>query len=247
MVKYPPIMAWLFGGIALLLVGIAMRRLLGLSGPSRPRRVRLDAECEILCKTVMQELHAHSSILAVSLNDAIEERESGNSEIADHLLDLTLAEWKILADDLLSILDVISLTLPLACGTLHVRNIARSDFRSDAMTDYVRLHHWLDQFVVRTKLRYHLQIRVLRYAVETLTVDFREAQPSLQPAGGISGEEWKRLDLAYHDFDLVSKETVLALRNLVGCLPEDAIAEVAARLRPLLERGLRASSEAQLK
>ena len=236
-------MAWLLGGMVLLLVGVAMRRLLGLSGPGRLRRVRLDAVCERLCKAVMLELDARSAMLAIFLNDAIEQGELGNPELAVRLLELTLSEWNSLADDLLSILEVINFSLPQARVTLPVRNIEPSNFKSEVMADYVRLHEWVDQFLFRTKLRFHLQIRVLRHAVETLTSDFRQAQPPLQPVDVAAGRPWNRLDRDYHDFDLVSKETVLALRNLVGCLPEDAITEVAARLHPLLQRGVRSANQ----
>ncbi|HUI42671.1 MAG TPA: hypothetical protein VL523_11955 [Terriglobia bacterium] len=203
--------------------------------------MRLDAESERICKAVTLELEARSAILAVSLNDAIEERGSENPEITSSLLELTASEWDRLAEDVMAILEVISNNLPLAPVTLPVRNIVPSHFKSDVMMDYVRLHEWVDQFLFRTKLRFNLQVRVLRHAVETLSSDFRQAQPLLQPAQGASGLLWDRLDRDFHDFDLISKETLLALRNLVGCLPEDAIADIAAQLQPLLQQGVRSA------
>ena len=234
-------MAWALGGIVLVVIGVAMRRLLGLSGQGAKRNGRLDAVSERLCQAVTLELEARSHILAVSLNDAIEERNSGNSEIAARLLDLTASEWDRLAEYLLVILGVIARFMPLAQVTLPVRDIVPSRFKSEVMADYVRLHEWVDQFLFRTKLRFHLQVRVLRHAVETLTFDFRQAQPLFQPTQSVAGVIWARLDHDYHDFDLIGKETLLAFRSLLACLPSDAVAEIMAELQPLLRFGVRSS------
>jgi hypothetical protein len=115
-------------------------------------------------------------------------------------------------------------------------------FRSASMIEYVRLHEWVDQFLFRNKLRFNLQVRILRRAVETLTDDFRRAQPRAYSAIEDPSAAWNRLDRDLHDLDLISKEIVLTLRSFLACLPDSAARQFGAELRPALQRGVRSGA-----
>lgn len=228
---------WLLGGAVFLCVGFVLRRLLGLDAPGGRVSLRLDGERERLYQTIVLELQTQSAILAVSLNDAIEECESGNHEIAWRLLRLTTAEWNRLAEILRTLLGVVTDYLPLAGTVIPIRSMAPAYFKSEAMIDYVWLHEWLD-FLWRTRQRFHLQVRVLRHAVEALTEDFQQVQPRSYtfPAG-----VWGRLDRDFHDFDLITKEVLLAFRSFITSLPEPAVDDFRSAILPIIERGVRSA------
>jgi len=178
-------------------------------------------------------------MLAVSLNDAMEERDSGNLENAKNLLHLTASEWERLAGVLTFLLQVTSDYLPLARAAVPTRTMDAARFRSETMIEYVRLHEWVDQFLFRNKLRFNLQVRILRRAVETLTEDFRQAEPRAHSALEDPPTAWNRLDRDLHDLDLISKEIFLTLRSFLACLPDSAARKFGAELQPVLERGVR--------
>ena len=232
---------WLLGGAVFLCVGFVLRRLLGLDAPGRGGSLRLDGEREHLYQTIALELQTQSAILAVSLNDAIEECGSGNHEIAWRLLRLTTAQWNRLAEILRTLLGLVTDYLPLAGTVIPIRSIGPAYFKSETMIDYVRLHEWLDQFLWRTRLRFHLQVRVLRHAVEALTEDFQRVQPRNYtfPAG-----VWGRLDRDFHDFDLITKEALLAFRSFLSSLPEPAVGDFRSAVLPIIEHGVRSAPAA---
>jgi hypothetical protein len=229
---------WLLGGVVFLCVGFVLRRLLGLDAASRRVCLSLDGERERLYQTIVLELQTQSAILAVSLNDAIEECESGNHEIAWRLLRLTTAEWNRLAEILRTLLGVVVEYLPVAGTVVPIRSIAPKYFKSETMIDYVRLHEWLDQFLWRARLRFHLQVRVLRHAVEALTDDFRRIQPQ---SYALPADLWSQLDRDFHDFDLITKEVLLAFRTFLTSLPERAVSDFRSALLPIIERGVRSA------
>ena len=237
-------MTWLLGGAILSGVGVLLRQVLGGNTPSSDVVVRLDRERRCVYEAVALELETQSAILAVSLDDAMAERDCGNLEIAWRLLALTVSEWHRLAEILNFLLRVLDNSLPLAQIAVPTRSMDAAYFKSEMMIDYVRLHELLDQFVFRSKLRFHLQVRVLRHAVETLTDDFRRAQPAAYSLLGRSTELWSRLDGDFHDFDLITKKTLLTLRTFLACLPTTALERFAAELRPILERGVRSPRSA---
>lgn len=234
-------MAWLLAFLVLLAIGVLLRRLLGLSPAGRDARASLSGHRQRLCQAVVLELEAQSAILAISLNDAIEERELGNSDNARNLLFLTASEWERLAEVLIFILQVTGDYLPLARAAVPTRTMDATYFRSESMIEYVRLHEWVDQFLFRNKLRFNLQVRILRRAVETLTDDFRQAQPRAHSAIEDRSSAWTQLDRDLHDLDLISKEILLTLRSFLAYLPESAVRQFEAELRPVLERGVRSS------
>lgn len=231
--------------MVLLVLGLVLRRLLGLTGGARDARTPLNGHRQRLCQAIVLELEAQSAILAISLNDAIEERESGNFDNASNLLHLTASEWERLAELLTFLLQVTGDYLPLARVAVPPRTMDATHFKSESMIEYVRLHEWVDQFLFRNKLRFNLQVRILRRAVETLTEDFRQAHPRAHCAHLTVGDPslaWNRLDRDLHDLDLISKEILLTLRSFLGCLPDSAARQFAAELRPVLERGVRSGA-----
>jgi hypothetical protein len=180
-------------------------------------------------------------MLAISLNDAMEERDSGHFDNARNLLHLTASEWERLAEFLAFLLQVTGDYLPLARIAVPARTMDAAHFRSESMIAYVRLHEWVDQFLFRNKVRFNLQVRILRRAVETLTDDFRQAQPRAYSATENPSAAWNRLDRDLHDLDLISKEILLTLRSFLACLPDSAARQFGVELRPALERGVRSA------
>jgi len=232
-------MAWLSALLVLCVLGAVLRRLLGLTPPGQDSGVPLTGHRQWLCQAMVLELEAQTAMLAISLNDAMEERDLGNFDNAGNLLRLTASEWERLAEVLTFLLQVTGDYLPLARTAVPTRTMDAAHFRSESMIEYVRLHEWVDQFLFRNKLRFNLQIRILRRAVETLTGDFRQTQPRAHSAMQDPSAAWNRLDRDLHDLDLISKEILLTLRSFLACLPDSAARQFAAELRPVLERGVR--------
>jgi hypothetical protein len=229
-------MYWVMGGTILFGMGMLLRQVLGLRAtvPSR-MPVSLDPEQKSFRDAVTRQVTRRSEILASVLNDVIAESKAGHSENASDLLDLFDAEWTRQAELLSVILRNVADHLPLARIVIPVRSMVPGHFISDVMIDYLRLPELVDQFLFRTKLRFHLQIRTLRHAVDILTTDFRRAdsQRHLNPA--YSDALWIRLDRDYHDFDLISKRTILALGKFMSWLPQGAATGFVRELRPMLE------------
>ena len=230
-------MYWVMGGAVLLVMGMLLRRVLGLGAPIRRRPVSLEPEQKSFCEAVADEVQCRSEILACLLNDVIGELKAGHCENAPELLDLFEAEWASLAELLNAILQNVAEYLPLAHIVIPVRSMVPAQFRSDVMIDYLRLPELVDQFLFRTKLRFNLQVKVLRNAVAILTADFHraEAKKHLRPA--FSRALWSRMDRDYHDFDLIAKRTILAFGKFVSWLPQSPAAALVLALRPMLDRG----------
>jgi hypothetical protein len=234
------IMAWVLVSIVLLALAVLLRRLLGLTSAGQDARTLLGGDQQRLCQTIVLEIEAQSAMLAISLNEAMEERDLRNFDNARNFLYLTASEWERLAEFLTFLLELTGDYLPLARMPVPARAMDAAHFRSEPMIEYVRLHEWVDQFLFRNKLRFNLQVRVLRRAVETLTEDFRQTQPRAHSTVEDPSAAWSRLDRDLHDLDLISKEVLLTIRSFLACLPETAARQFAAELRPVLERGVRA-------
>ena len=230
------------GGSFLLVFGSVLRRLLTSGGVSAPRScgwVRLTTERESIYQSIALEIETQASILGVSLNDAVEERDLGRSEIAWRLVGLADCEWERLAHLANGLLNLLGQYWPAARVVVPVRNIAAHHFKSPAMIDCARKYEVLDQFVFRYKLRFHLHMRVLRRAVESLTTEFGETYRSVLRTGGGSDGVWNCVDLYFHDFDLITKEVLLALRAFLNCLPDTELQAFATDLSALVVRGVR--------
>lgn len=238
-------MKWVVGALILLVVAAVMRRILRL-GKQAVRRagglLPLGADRSAVYQPIAREIETQAAILAISLNDAMEERGSGHDEIAWRLVRLSASEWDRLAEIVVALLNAVAKHLPAARVVVPARGMAAHRFKSQIMIDYVRLHELLDQLVFRSKLRFQMQVRVLRRAAETLTTEFRRSYRYAERTEDRSPELWNRLDLYFHDFDLVAKETLLAFRAFLVCLPHSALAAFAADLSAVVQRGVRSAS-----
>src|SRR2546422_7990325 len=95
------------------------------------------------------------------------------------------------------------------------------------------------QLVFRSKLRFQLHVRTLRRAAETVTADFSHEYQAADGAQSQSPYLWRLLDLEAHDFDLITKETLLAFRAFLACLRDTDLAGFAAEIKSVMPRGVR--------
>lgn len=238
-------MQWILGtlaGILLVLLGRELRRPLQLDQHTRHRPVGvvpLDSAREAIHQPAALEMQTQAAILAVSLNDALEERDVGHAEISWRLVQLSGCAWERLAEVLSAVLQTVSKYTPSARFVVPVRSIAAHRLPSAVMVDCLRVCEWLDQFVFRYKQRFQIHIRVLRGAVETLTAHFFKTQKAARQSPNRSSALWDEFDLCFHDFDLVTKETLLGLRAFLAFLPEKELQDFAADLDRLMACGVR--------
>jgi hypothetical protein len=236
---------WLLGAIVLLSAGWLLRRLLRLNRPEAPRRAgvpRLSPDRESLYLRLVREVEAHSHMVGVVLNEAIEQHRDGRSELAWRLARLSVAEWRRLTEILSATLSVIGRHLDAPVIVVPVRGKSAEHFKTRLMGDSARLHELLDQLVFRSNLRVQLHLRFLRRAVETLTAEYDYARRFAERTDDGTRETWRRLDYLYHDFDLIAKETLLATRAFLACLPDAAVESFATQLTPAIEPRAQAAS-----
>ena len=94
-------MGWILGVLALLVLGVVLRVILRLNHPAPTHHgglFSLEPECDALYQPVAQEIETQVTILGISLNDAFDERASGNNEIAWRMVRLSASEWDRLAE-----------------------------------------------------------------------------------------------------------------------------------------------------
>jgi hypothetical protein len=235
-------MVWAESIVVLVVVAVVTRKVLGLNGP-RPAQHLPPADMRRrLSRLVTLEVEAQSASLAVSLNDAMEERETGQAELAWSTIHLmTSAQWVRQAETLAVLLNAVTRHLPLTGMSVPTRSLVPEFFKSEVMQGYLGLHDTAEQFLFRGKPRFSLHVRALDQAVLRLTNDFLESQPS--PLSLRDDDLWSRLDHDFHDFDLLSKETVLTVRGVIASLPANALESFAAEVLPTLRRGVRALDE----
>ena len=238
-------MEWVFGGLVLVAFGAVLRRVLRMNsdGP-KPGPVPLGLAREAIYRPIALELETQAAILGISLNDAFEERDSGHSDNAWCLVHLSTSEWGRLAEIVVALLNTVNEYMPLARVAVPVRSLATQHFKSRIMIELMRTHELVQQLVVRCKLRFQLHIRTLRRAAETVTADFRHEFHAAEDAGNQSPDLWRLLDLEAHDFDLITKETLLAFRAFLPCLRDSDLAGFAAEIKSVMPRGVRTVSVA---
>jgi hypothetical protein len=235
-------MHWLAAGTFLLLLAIFLRWVLKLNAPgssSRGRVAQLGSEREAIYQPVAQEIVTQSAILGISLNDAIEERDAGQPDIAWRLVYLSLSEWDRLAEILSELNSIMVRHLASTRGIAAPRTVIADRFRSRAMIDFMRMHELFDQLVFRTRLRYQLHLRMLRRASETLTSEFRKQYRNASRAEDRSAELWESLDYYFHDFDLLAKESLLSFRLLLACLPHPQLDDLMKEAQALVRHSVR--------
>jgi len=219
-------MTWLLEGMILVVVGALLRRVLRIDDPSR----RLHQELTPLgCARarvfdgLAEHVQTNAGILAVVLNQAMEEGLAGNSELAWGLVQLGASQWGRLAGTVLALLSQMSKYLPVAAVYSPVRRMRPERFKSEKVIDCVSVHQALTQFVLHSRLRFQLHLRLLRRAVELLTAEFWLLNRTAERLEARPLEFWGRLDFYFHDLDLLSKETLLALHALFHGLSESEI------------------------
>jgi hypothetical protein len=238
-------MEWVLGASVLFLLGVLLRWILRLDRPDGQDargRVTLGPDREVIFQPIAQEMETQATILGISLNDAINERDAGQPEIAWRLVRLAASEWDRLAEILRLLSKVLADHVANARVVIPTRSVTAHHFKSRVMIDYLRMHELLDQLVFRSKLRFQLHLRMLRRAADTLSTEFRRAYRYADRTEDRPPELWNRLDYYFHDFDLITKETLLAFRALLFCLPHSDLAGLAADLKPLVRHGVRAAS-----
>ncbi len=233
------------GALVLMAVGLGLRHLLRLGARTAPPirgLIPLDAEREAIYQPIALEVETQAAILGISLNDAFEERDSGHSQIAWRLVQLSIREWNRLADLVQELLKALARHLPEAAAVGPVRGIVAARFKTEVMTDHTRLHELLDQLVFSSRLRFQLHLRFLRRAAEILTAEFRRQVRSGSETEDRPEEFWRGLDLCFHDLDLICKEGLLAIRAVLSCLPTTALVGFGRDVREILGRGVRRSA-----
>jgi len=238
-------MHWVVGILILAIVGFLLRRLLVMKLPDqRPPAglVPLGQERQAVYDSFAPEVEARTAILGISLNDAFEERDAGRQDMAWRMVWLSAAAWDGMAKVLAGLLDALAEHLPDAQVLVIPRSIHAHRFRSKPMVDYVRMHELLDQLVFSSRRRYQLQLRLLRRAAEIVTGEFRRTYRQAERVDDRSAEVWNQIDLCFHDFDLIAKEALLALRALLACLPSSVLAKFSRELNALLRGRVRTRS-----
>jgi hypothetical protein len=226
-------MNWFAGGSILAGCAILLRRLLGMGASKSVERrglLPLSPERESIYQSIAQDLETQCTMMGITLNDAMNERDEGNSDIAWRLIRLCRDQWDRVMEILGLLLNVMGKYMPATRVVVPLRSISAQRYKSRTMTDFFRMYEFLDQLVFRSKLRFQLQTGILRRAAETLTNEFGRNYRYVARTGDASPELWSRLDFSFHDFDLLGKETLLAFRTFLACLPDPALAAFASDL-----------------
>ncbi len=238
-------MGLLAGILIILVVGLVLRRVLGLGSEVRGRASRTEqlSPAQLAIYTPFSiEVETQAAIISISLNDAIEERDAGHPEIAWRLVTLSASEWQRVAEIITALLDALKKNLPNARAVIPYRGMVVRRFKSQTMMDFLRMYEFLEKVIFRSRMRFHLQIHTLRRAAATLTAEFSRVYQYGERTEDRPPELWQRLDIYSHDFDLVTKESLMAFRALLVCLPSESLVVLAADLEPVLRRGVRTAS-----
>jgi len=238
-------MKWVLGGLLLVGVGVLLRRDLRMGSLATPRLAGLPPlppELHAVFHPIAQEVETNAAILGISLNDAFEERDAMRLDMAWHMVQLSAGEWARMAEIITALLNALTKHLENAATIVPARRIVAVRFKSRVMIDYIRMYELLDQLVFRSHQRFQLRVRLLRRAAENLTKEFRRTYRYMERTQDHSPEIWTRYDLYFHDFDLIAKETLLAFRTLLACLPPAALQDLSADVRALVQRGVRTPS-----
>ncbi len=241
-------MKWIGAGAFLLALGIFLRWVLKLEGSASSRRnlaAHLGVDRENIYQPVAQEIVTQSSILGVSLNDAIEHRDANQPDMAWRLVQLAVSEWERLTELLTALVSLMAAHAGSARLSIPGRPILADRFKSRLIIDSVRTHELFDQLVFRSRLRFQLHLRMLRRANETLTAELRRLYHSADRSCDRPPELWEQLDHYFHDLDLVAKETLLAFRALLPCLPNSDLAPLKTDTTEVIRRGVRSTVSAR--
>lgn len=237
-------MAWALAIAALLVVGYVFRRILRLDESPRPVNGRslLAPEAEQIYRPVSLELETQIILLGISLNEALGQRDAGDEENAWRLARLALCQWERLAERVAVVLNTVSDHLPQAHSLVAVRDLTAHHFKSQAMVDSMRAGAMLHEVLFPSKSRYQFQVRIIRRAVETLTLEFSSSLSAGEGAPGAAEQLWLTIDPSFHDFDLVIKESLLTFRAFLLAVPVWLLPEIALEVAGVFSNSVRSRS-----
>lgn len=237
-------MVWLIEIGILAVVAFGLRHILHMGKDEAPReaapRFRRPAN-NPLCSSLISEIDTHTTILGVVLNDAIEELTSGNGEIARCTLSVFDSERERLVELVINLQNLSLKYLPASQSPIEARSLDPVSFRSQPVSEFFKRHGVLEQFVFRSKLRFQLQLRLLRRATVLLNESFEVAKLNMETDVHPFAQELAQIDLYFHDLDLLTKETLLGFSAELASLPEDLLEEMAAELKVLTSHNTVAS------
>lgn len=233
-------MLWALELGVLLVVAVALRRILHM-GRDKSRkgtcpRFRRPAN-NPLCSPLASEIEAHTTILAVLLNDAIDELHSGKGDVASRVLNIFDSERERLVELAINLQNISLKYLPAVQYPIEMRVLEPESFRSQLVSEFLRGHGTLEQFVFRSKLRFQLRLRLLRRATALLNESFEEVKHDAGTNSRLFDGTLTQLDLYFHDLDLLTKETLLAFSAEVASLPDAVMDEIAVEVSALTSRG----------
>ena len=189
-----------------------------------------------LCSSLLSEIDAHSAILGVVLNDAINELATGSPEIARSMLGIFNSERERLVELIINLQNLSLKYLPTVQYPVETRPLEPVSFRSEPVTEILQRHGVLEQFVFRSKLRFQLQLRLLRRATALLNESFEEVRHRTGTGDENFLSTLSQLDLYYHDLDLLTKETILGFSEELAALPDTVLEEMAVEISVLTSR-----------
>lgn len=232
-------MVWIFEIGVLCAVAVVLRRALHMGSgdirqEARPRFRRPGNNP--LCSPLASEVEGHTTILGVLLNDVIEEQNSGNSEIARRMLRVFDSERERLVDFVVDLQNLSLKYLPAIQYPIRTRFLNHEAFRSQPVSDFVKRHGGLEQFIFRAKLRFNLQLRLMRRVTALLNESFEELKSEIGTSATSLDWALLQIDLYYHDLDLLAKETLLGFNEELAGLPESVRQEIAAEILVLTSR-----------
>lgn len=240
-------MLWIFEIGILLVLAVVLRRILHMGENAVPEKVsprfRRPAN-NPLCSPLLSEVDAHTAILGVVLNDAINELASGNPEIALRMLGVFNSERERLVELVINLQNLSLKYLPTVQYPIDARSLDPVSFRSEPVTAILKRHGVLEQFVFRSKPRFQLQLKLLRRATALLNESFEEVRRRAGQNADSFHSILSQLDLYYHDLDLLTKETILGFSEELAALPDDVLEDMAVEISVLTSRNTVASAPA---
>ncbi len=238
-------MVWILEIGILLVVALVLRRILQMGRNTVPEQVaprfRRPAN-NPLCAPLLSEIDAHTAILGVVLNDAIDELAAGSPETARRMLGIFNSERERLVELVINLQNLSLKYLPTVQYPVEARSLDPVSFRSHPVTEMLKRHGALEQFVFRSKLRFQLQLRLLRRATALLNESFEEVLGRTGTDAKSFHSTLSQLDLYYHDLDLLTKETILGFSEELAALSDAVLEDMAAEIFVLTNRSTVAST-----
>ena len=242
-------MLWILEIAILLVIAMVLRHILHM-GPDaalKPLTPRFRRPANNpLCSPLVSEIEAHTAILGVLLNDAIDEQNGGNTEIASRILNVFGAERGRLVELVINLQNLSLKYLPTVQYPLDIRGLDSASFHSQPVSDLFRRHSGLEQFVFRSKLRFQLQLRLLRRATALLNEGFEVIKKRAETNGNSLDMALTQFDVYFHDLDLLAKETLVRFSAELAYLPESVMEDMAVELSALTSHSPVASPIATL-